>query len=451
MNTLPTLASVQQQLQQQHTRAETLLDEALARINDPQGEGSRIYTHVMADEARKAAQASDLLRSAGMVRSPLEGIPVSLKDMFDMAGRATRAGSVVLDGAPATHNAAIVQRLVRAGAVVVGTTNMTEFAFSGVGINPHYGTPASSWDRASRRVPGGSSSGAGVSVADRTAVVAIGTDTGGSVRIPAALNGITGFKPTARRVPQEGCFPLSASLDSIGPLAPSVECCAIVDAILAGEDYSAPVAPDLADLTFAIPEQVVLDNLDDKVRADFERALASLQAQGARLRRISIPEFAELASINRKGGLIAAEAWSVHREQLANSANRYDPRVAARMYRGREQSAADYIDLLATRRRWIASVEMRLTGVDALLMPTVAIVAPVIDDIINGSDDQYFATNALMLRNCTFINFLDGCALSIPCHAPGTAPVGLMVAGPAMADKAILAAGLAVEKALAQN
>src|SRR5690625_3866537 len=236
MSALPTIQSLQKDLSDGRTSSVSLTRAALDRIADPAGEGSRAFTQVYEDQAHKAAEASDILRQAGLVRSPLEGLPISVKDLFDVAGQTTTAGSVVLKDQPAaTRNALIVQRLLDAGAVLVGRTNMTEFAFSGLGLNPHYGTPSSPWDRQTGRIPGGSSSGAGVAVADQMSVFSLGTDTGGSIRIPSAFCGITGFKPTARRVPADGALPLSFTLDSSGPLAASVECCAIVDAILAGQ------------------------------------------------------------------------------------------------------------------------------------------------------------------------------------------------------------------------
>src|SRR5579864_3980633 len=221
------------------TSSRALVETALARIADPAGEGARTFTRVYADRARAAADAQDQLRNAGYAASLLAGLPVSIKDLFDVAGEQTLAGSKALDDRPpAARDAPVVARLRAAGAVLIGRTNMTEFAFSGVGINPHFGTPGNPHDR--RLIPGGSSSGAAVSVGDGAAIVAIGSDTGGSVRIPAALCGIVGFKPTKRRIPRGGVIPLSTTLDSIGPLANSVGCCAIADAVMAGEAPSAP-------------------------------------------------------------------------------------------------------------------------------------------------------------------------------------------------------------------
>lgn len=448
MTTLPTITDLQSQLQEAQTSSVELTREALQRIDDPQGEGSKAFTRVYHQQALAAAQASDTLRAAGLARSPIDGLPISVKDLFDVAGDSTQAGSVVLKNSPAAaRNATIVQRLSDAGAVIIGKTTMTEFAFSGLGLNPHYGTPASPWDRETRRIPGGSSSGAGVSVADGMAVAAIGTDTGGSVRIPSAICGLSGFKPTARRVDQSGTLPLAFSLDSIGPLAASVECCNILDSILSGETFRPLNPPSLHELRFAIPDTVVFDGADDDVKAAFDAAIRQLRESGATVNSISLPEFSQLAHINRQGGLVCAEAWAWHRNLLDQHQNDYDPRVASRIMRGRDISSADYIDLLQARKHWISAVEQRLAHVDALLMPTIPVVPPRIADL-QASDDAYFAANGLILRNPTLINFLDGCALSIPCHQKGQAPVGLMIAGPAMHDRHILNIGHAVQALL---
>ncbi|MYN14094.1 amidase [Pusillimonas sp. TS35] len=450
---LPTIQALQTSLNNGETSATTLTESALRRIEDTAGEGARAFTQVYREQALAAARASDTLRAAGLARSPLEGLPVSVKDLFDVAGQETWSGSTVLRGsAPAASNAPIVQRLLAAGAIVVGKTNMTEFAFSGLGINPHYGTPSSPWDRATGRIPGGSSSGAGVAVADGMSVVSIGTDTGGSVRIPSAFCGLTGFKPTARRVPSQGAVPLSFSLDSIGPLGASVDCCAITDAILAGQPWPGSTAPAVESpgaggLRLAVPKNVVLDGADDAVRAAFDRALQVLRDHGAQIEYVTIPEFDELADINRKGGLVCAEAWAWHQRLLARAEGEYDPRVASRILRGRDMTAADYIEVMQVRPRWAASVAHRLTRFDAMLLPTVPVVAPAIATL-KATDEAYFAANGLILRNPTLINFLDGCALSLPCHASDEAPVGLMVAGPAMADARILQAGREIEQAL---
>lgn len=458
----PTIFELQAALASGAATSLTLTQQALDHAEDPAGQGKTVFTRIYRESALAAARASDALRQAGLRRSPLEGLPISVKDLFDVAGEPTLSGSKVLRDAPAArHHAVVVQRLLNAGAILTGKTNMVEFAFSGVGLNPHYGTPSSPWDRETGRIPGGSSSGAGVAVADGLSVVSIGSDTGGSVRIPSAFCGVTGFKPTARRVPTQGALPLSTTLDSLGGLAPSVACCAVVDAILSdtldrdrfdnadAQDPSFGIVTPVPTqrLHLAVPANVVMDGADDTVRATFERAIQCLKQAGATVTPIVIPEFDQLADINGKGGFTGAEAWAWHQSLLATREQDYDPRVASRILRCRTMTAADYIELIERRRTWIAAVEQRLQEYDALLMPTTPIVAPAIQALVD-SDEAYFAANRLILRNPTFINFLDGCALSIPCHPRGQAPVGLMIAGPAMSDRHILNVGSAIEQAL---
>jgi aspartyl-tRNA(Asn)/glutamyl-tRNA(Gln) amidotransferase subunit A len=270
-STRTSVLDITAELAQGRTSSRELIEAALARIADPDGEGARTFVKVYGDSARAAADAQDRLRRAGYVASPLAGLPVSLKDLFDVSGERTLAGSKALDDSPpAALDTAVVSRLRAAGAVLIGRTNMTEFAFSGVGINPHYGTPGNPYDR--RLIPGGSSSGAAVSVSDGGAIVGTGTDTGGSVRIPAALCGIVGFKPTQKRIPRNGVTPLSTTLDSIGPLANSVACCAIADVIMAGEPPIVPPAIPVEALRLGVPQTDVLDGLEAEVATAFANA-----------------------------------------------------------------------------------------------------------------------------------------------------------------------------------
>lgn len=428
--------------------SEALVQEALARAQQPEGEGQRVFLSLEADKVLAQARASDLMRKAGIVPSPLAGLPVALKDLFDVAGETTAAGSVVLrESAPKTTDAPSVARLRAAGAIIFGRTNLTEFAFSGIGINPHYGTPRSPYDRAHGRVPGGSSSGSAVAVADSMAVIGMGTDTGGSTRIPAAFCGIVGYKPTQSRIPTDGVFPLSMSLDSVGPMGPSVACCAICDAILAGEPAISPVPAQLARLTLAVPTTVVLDALDEHVARDFARALGRLSKAGAKVVDAPFSAFADVNEINRAGGIAPVEAYFIHRELLERSGERYDQRVRTRIQGGAKATAADYLWTLERRREWIARMNLELQSYHAMLMPTVACIAPEIAPLV-ADDDTFRRTNARVLRNTSMINLLDGCALSIPCHEPGQAPTGLMICGARGCDKHIFAIGMAIESLL---
>jgi aspartyl-tRNA(Asn)/glutamyl-tRNA(Gln) amidotransferase subunit A len=442
----PTVMRLAEDLAADRTTSRELIEAALAQIADPAGEGARTFTKVYSDSARAAADAQDRLRAAGYVASPLAGLPVSIKDLFDVAGERTLAGSKALDDLPpAQQDAPIVARLRTAGAILIGRTNMTEFAFSGVGINPHYGTPGNPADR--RCIPGGSSSGAAVSVADGGAIVAIGTDTGGSVRIPAALCGIIGFKPTQKRISRAGATPLSTTLDSIGPLANSVACCAIADAVVAGEEPVVPLPVGVERLRLGVPQSFVLDDLAPEVATAFTEACQALSRAGARIIDLPLTELGEYRRINAHGGFAPIEAFTWHRPLLARRRNDYDPRVRSRIERGGGMTAVEYIELCAERADLIARVAARTADFDALLMPTVAITAPPIAAF--ARDEDYFRLNALILRNPSVINFLDRCAVTLPIQQPGTMPVGLMVVGEHGDDRRLLAVARGIEAALA--
>src|SRR5437879_4040253 len=372
------IAALAQELAEGKATSRRLVEAALARIADAGGEGGRVFTKVHAQGALPAACPVDRIRNDGVMPSPLPGRPVSIKDLFDIAGEVTTAGSKILrDAAPATADAVAVARLRAAGAVVIGRSNMTEFAFSGIGINPHYGTPANPYDRGKRRIPGGSSSGAAVSVADGMAAFALGTDTGGSVRIPAALCGIAGFKPTRRRVPLVGAFPLSTTLDSVGPLAATVACCATVFQVLAGEPPRPLAAGEVPGLRLGVPKNHMLEDLDIEVAEAFDAAMQRLSRRGAVIVPLTVPEFDEAAKANRGGGISPPEAYAVHRKWIDRE-QEIDPRVLERILRGGSLLAADYIDLLATRNRLVARFTREYYDIDDLVMPQVQSIAPLI-------------------------------------------------------------------------
>jgi aspartyl-tRNA(Asn)/glutamyl-tRNA(Gln) amidotransferase subunit A len=424
-----------------------LVKACLENIRDPLGEGSTAFLKVYDQEALAAAENADRLRQQGTAPSRFAGIPISVKDLFDIAGDTTTAGSVALkDAPPATRDAIAIARLKAAGFIPIGRTNMTEFAFSGLGINPHYGTPRSPYDRKTGRIPGGSSSGAAVSVTDGMAYAGIGTDTGGSCRIPAALCGIVGFKPTARRVPKDGALPLSQTLDSIGAMAPTVACCAVIDAIMAGEDpVDLPEFP-LDGLRLAAPQTLVLDGLDSHVERTYATALSLLGAHGVKIIELPVREFSDAAAANSKGGFTAAEAYAVHRPLIKVMEEKYDPRVIDRILRGREQDAADYIELQWAREDLIHRLDAVTAPFDAMVMPTAPIIAPPIRDL--AANDAYRIANLAMLRNPALANFFDRCAISVPCHKTG-APVGLMLVGDTGADRRLFAIAAAIERVVA--
>jgi aspartyl-tRNA(Asn)/glutamyl-tRNA(Gln) amidotransferase subunit A len=444
------IATLRTQLQGAHAH-EALLDDVLARARAPAA------AHVFVGEslerwrplARAAAQRADAEQAAGRRPLPLAGLPVTVKDLYDVAGERTLAGSALrADAAPAAQDAAAVARLRAAGAVLIGRSNMTEFAFSGVGINPHHGTPRNPCDAGVARIPGGSSSGAAASVALGLAVAGLGSDTGGSIRVPAALCGLVGFKNTQSRTPLAGAFPLSHTLDTVCSMSRTVADCVLVDAVLAGAPLAVPVR-GAAGLRLALPGTLMLDGLDATVARAFERALSRLSAAGAQIVPLPLAELAEIAQINAPGGFSAVEAYALHRDAMATQRSAFDPRVAARIAPGEGVSAADYLRMHARRRDWIARMQARLEGFDALLCPTVPMVAPEIAPLM-ASDELFFKTNALLLRNTFAINFLDGCAFTLPCHAPDELPVGLMLAAPCGHDAALAGVALAVEAALAR-
>jgi aspartyl-tRNA(Asn)/glutamyl-tRNA(Gln) amidotransferase subunit A len=446
----PDLVSAVSAIRQGRARASELLQASEAAADDPAC--AHAFIRRFTAQARATAQGTDLLRQAGGPLPPLAGLAVSIKDLFDVQGQQTTAGAQVLADAPtATADCTAVARLRRAGAALVGHTNLSEFAYSGIGLNPHHGTPANPTTarlNPTPRVPGGSTSGGAVSVACGAAWAALGSDTGGSIRIPAALQGLVGFKNTQALTPRDGCIPLSPTLDTTCAITRSVRDAVLLHAILADRRPRLSVQP-LAALRLAVPHTLMLDGLDSTVAQAFEQTLRLLRDAGAHLHEIALPELGELAGLQAQGGFAAAESWAWHRARLADprQAERYDPRVAQRIRRGESISAADYIDLGHQRRDWITRVERAIAGCDALLSPTVPMVAPVMAPLLS-SDPRFFAINALLLRNPSVINLLDGCATSLPCHAPDQLPVGLMVWGPAGADDRVLSVSLAIEALL---
>jgi aspartyl-tRNA(Asn)/glutamyl-tRNA(Gln) amidotransferase subunit A len=397
------------------------LEQCVARIADPSGEGARACLTVYADAARAAADAADARRGRSL--GPLDGVVVSIKDLFDVAGEVTRAGSKVLaeEASPAATDAPVVQRLRAAGAVIVAKTNMTEFAFSGVGANPHYGTPGNPADRG--RIPGGSTSGGAIAVADGMCAIAIGTDTGGSTRIPAALCGIVGFKPSKFRIPTDGAFPLSFTLDSVGLMARNVADCAAADAVLAGE-AAAPVEPaPIAGLRIGIAQGLPLDSLDGGVGKAFALALTALARAGAKVAEKKLALLDDMVRVNAKGGFAAPEAFSIHRERIKRRGPDIDPNVRFRIERGEKVLAADYIDMSRERARLVRAMDSALSDCDALVIPTTPIVAPTMAEV--AKPETFAAGNTALLRNTAIVNFFDLCAISLP--LPGRLPVGLML------------------------
>jgi len=442
-----TLVELSRRLAHGEVSARSLVEESLSRIMDPRGEGTRAFISVSGESARARADEVDRRRAAGQALPAFAGIPLAIKDLFDVAGEVTRAGSRILASRPpAARDAPVIARLRAAGFIFIGRTNMTEFAYSGVGLNPHYGTPLSTFDRTTGRIPGGSTSGGGVAVADGMAAASLGTDTGGSCRIPAAFNGIVGFKPTASRVPRDGAFPLSQTLDSVGPLAPSTACCAALDAILRGVDPQPLADTPLNRVRLLLPTTLVLDETDESVARAFERAIEALARAGVTVVRQPLDELQRIPQINSGGGLAAAEAYAVHRtllEQHREEQHReqYDPRVSMRILKGRDVNADE---VRKARAAVIDSMNSSTRGFDALVMPTVPVIPPPLAAFEKDAD--YVRLNALVLRNPSLANFLDRCSISLPIHRPGEAPVGLMLIGHHDEDERLFSVANAIER-----
>lgn len=429
------------------TSARERLSTALDRIDDRAGEGSRACLTVYREQAKAAAEAADTRAKAGISLGPLDGTIVSIKDLFDVAGEVTRAGSKVLaeEAKAATADAPVVRRLRGGGAIIIAKTNMSEFAYTGIGANPHFGTPGNPADR--KRVPGGSSSGAVVSAADGMCEIAIGTDTGGSCRIPGALCGIVGYKPSRQRIPTDGAFPLSYSIDSIGPIARSVEACAKADAVMAGEDFSPANPFPLAGLRIGVVQGVPLESLDETVTKRFSDAVARLRQTGARVSEEKISLIADMAQVNSKGGVQPAEAFTVHRDLLSRRADAIDPNVRVRLERARNISAADYIGTVRQRARLISAMDSRISDLDVLAFPTTPIVAPTMDEV--AAADEFARKNAMLLRNTVIVNFFDLCAISLPLPREGGLPTGLMLAARNGDDHRLFRIAAAVERLFA--
>lgn len=411
------------------------------------------FVSLHADEARLQLEHS--LSHPPTPKQVLQGRTVAVKDLFDVAGQVTLAGGVLfgpqhLSCAPAQQDAEAVSRLKAAGAVVLGRSNMSEFAFSGVGVNPHWGTPANPCDLDTPRIPGGSSSGSAVAVAAHAADIGLGTDTGGSLRIPAALCGIVGFKSTASAVPQAGCYPLSHSLDTVGAMARSVDEVIAIHEVLSGQIVAADDTP-ISARRIGVVRQFMTDGMDTTVSQAWRRSLNTLAAAGAQLVDWDSPLLAESASLQQGRSIVTAEAFRLHHDWLGPHAAAYDPRVLARIRMGEQVDESAYAAVLAARRDWIARVSQATRGFDVMIAPTVPIVAPPIADIAPGAerDAAFFAVNQALLRNTSAINFLDGCAISIPCHGAGELPVGLMVWQRGGQDATVLRVAQAIAHTLA--
>lgn len=421
------------------------LQQALRDVQAPEGAG-RAFRVVMPDTAQAEARASDARHAAGAALGPLDGKLVSVKDILDVRGEQSLAGSGQRAATPrASQDAPVVARLRAAGAVVIGKTVLDEFCFTCDGINAYFGTPGNARDPL--RIPGGSSSGAGVAVGLGACDIAIGSDTGGSIRIPAALNGVAGFKPTARRVPVQGCFPLAPQLDSLGPLARSVAELAATDAILAGED-PAPLPQILPPaMRLALPPARLTEAMEPAVARAFDHALARLRAAGAQFVDCPVDDLlVQMSEVTADASFAGIEAARIHAHWLRDEGAVAQSRIAKWLARRLDYPAAHYAWMQDQRARLIALMDARLQPVDAMLMPTVPITAPLIRDL-ERDEDVAATVEWLLLRNCQIANQFDLTALSLPLPVAGL-PVGLMLMARGGTDRRLLAVGQGVEALL---
>ncbi|MCY1126572.1 amidase family protein [Frigidibacter sp. RF13] len=416
-----------------------LVEDYLAAIHaDPAAD--RIYARLTEDRALAEAEAAEARAKAGLRLSPLDGVPVSWKDLFDTAGVATEAGSQLLAGRVPGRDAEVLRNATAMGLVCLGKTHMTELAFSGLGLNPMTATPPNVNDAA--LVPGGSSSGAAASVAFGLAAAAVGSDTGGSVRIPAAWNNLVGLKTTHGRVAKGGVVPLVERFDTVGPLTRTVEDAALMLAALEGTKPADLTGASLKGARLAVIETVALENCRDTPLAAFDEALARLSDRGARIERVAFPALTEAFAL--AGVLFTTEAYGIWREVIEAAPDRMYPPVRERFRSGAQYSGADFVAawrrLHAIRTDWAALV----AGYDAVLAPTAAILPP--DARRLETDPDYFtAENLLALRNTRIANLMGLPALTLPTATPAC---GLMLMGRAMGEEALLRLGAAAETTL---
>lgn len=405
-----------------------------------------VYRIVTSERALRQARRADAYFAKGIDLGPLQGIPLALKDLLDTEGEVTAAGSRVLaERPPAVRDAAVAARLDAAGAVFIGKTTMTELAFSGVGLNPHFGTPGCALDPT--RIPGGSSSGSAVAVASGLACAAIGSDTGGSVRIPAAFNGLVGLKPTDGSLPMDGVTPLSPTLDTLGPLAKTVTDTWLLWQAMKGEVPRYFRASGLDGLQLITPSTVMLEGLEPPVASAFQAACEQLREWGATVEVRELPIMQELHGLYARYGSFAShEALAIYGELLRARAADMDPRVTARILQFQGRPAQDYVQLQLARRRLQQAFWDECREANAVLAPTVPILPPPCDAL--ADDDAYYRINSLCLRNTTLLNILGVPAVSVPCGrtADGLA-IGLMIAARPHHEALVLAIARAVEAA----
>jgi aspartyl-tRNA(Asn)/glutamyl-tRNA(Gln) amidotransferase subunit A len=442
---MDTVVQLSAKLRKGKIDAVELTEEVLADI--AASDDQAIFIDVLADRARSEAKAARRRLKAGNPLSVLDGIPIGWKALFDIEGQVTTAASVVLkSNPPAAKDASLVAAGKSAGLIAIGTLNMTEFAYSGIGLNPHYGTPRNPNDRKVHRSPGGSSSGSAVVVAKGLLPVAMGTDTGGSIRIPASFNGVVGYKSSTGHYAMDGVFPLARTLDTLGPLAQTVEDCVLVDAILRGQAKPKikPVSPK--GQIFIVPDNIVFDGIEPAVQANFEAALSRISKAGGKIKHKAFPVFEALLDlIKNRGHLLGAEALHLHWNRVNGpDAARMDQRVVQRIKMAEKMTAVDLVEVMLRRQELIAECN-ELIGDAIVVCPTTPHVAMDIAPL-EASMDEFFRVNAKTLRNTMLGNFLDWCGLSIPSGKDrDDMPTGFLLSAQHGRDAEVLSMGLALE------
>jgi aspartyl-tRNA(Asn)/glutamyl-tRNA(Gln) amidotransferase subunit A len=447
---MPGLREISRALRSGQTSASQLVERALERASQSKSVFTTINPGLL-----HLANTIDRRHKKSQPLAPLAGIPIALKDLFNIRNEVTLAGSIVRKHYAQAEDAdaEVLAPLRAAGLLFFGRTNMSEFAYSGIGMNAHYGTPLSIWDRATGRLPGGSSSGSAVAVAEGIVCASLGSDTAGSCRIPAALNGVVGIKPSYGRMSLQGIYPLSPTLDAPGPIGLDIDSCFILDQLMCGRAQPADDLPrlqpaELNQLRLVIPEARVMHDLDAEVRIAFEAAVETLRAAGANIRQQALPVLDDCDDLFVERPIVVREAWDHHRSMLEQHFDEYDPFVGTRLRLGANITDAEQQSRYAARDQLVTVFEREFAGLqtDALIYPTVACVPPAIAE--TEDDENARRVNMRCLRNTATVNYFNGCAISLPCHREGDAPVGLMLSAVNGQDESLYRIAAAIEAAL---
>jgi aspartyl-tRNA(Asn)/glutamyl-tRNA(Gln) amidotransferase subunit A len=436
------------QLMNQDISCEQLIKDRLEIAKQCSG----VFVSIDEQDLLESAIEIDKQRSSGNLPS-LAGVPITLKDLFDVKGQKTLAASKVLadKASSAAADAEVVAPLREAGMLFLGRTNMSEFAFSGMGLNPHYPPLYSVWDETNQRLPGGSSSGSAVSVAKGIVPGTLGSDTTGSCRIPAAFNGIVGMKPSRDHLSLNGIYPLSHSCDAPGPLAVDVDSCYLLYEHMQGKQFDQlPIltGAKAETLHLLIPEGIVMQDLDPEVSVAFEASVERLKAAGIKISRQPVEAIEQSVDMFFNRNTVIYEAWHLHKDLMESHGEEYDPYVYQRVFSGKaitkeeqESRYAEKADIVERFNKIMLSL-----NIDALIYPTVPCIPPKVTE--TDDPDNIGKVNLRCLRNTSSVNYVDGCAISLPCHKEGEAPVGLMLSSVNGDDDRLLSLAATVESIL---